>query len=191
MAQTLPPRSGASNFNDQFLTESIPVGWPWRLLVFAAFIFALSIFTYFGLRLGYRNYLDDQLEQLDRDLGVLEKQVSLEEQEKFTNFYSKLVNLEKVLVKHPFGSNIFTFLERNVVNGVHFNAAEADISGGTMELKGVANDFNALAQQTAIFEQSPEIKLVLMKDIGLTPGSSGVTFTLTMGFKEEFFSKPI
>lgn len=185
------PRQTTNNLSDQFLTENIPVGWPWRLLIFAVFVFALSLFTFFGLKFGYQAFLDDKLAELDRNLDALGKKVSVEEQNRFVNFYSKIVNLKSVLDIHPYPSAIFTFLEKNVVDGIYFTDLEVDIVGGTMELKGVAANFNVLAQQVAVMEESPEVDNVLVKEVGLGRGSGAANFTITANFKKGFLSKPI
>ncbi|MEK7630256.1 MAG: hypothetical protein AAB432_02665 [Patescibacteria group bacterium] len=179
-----------NNGSEQFLTEKVPIGWPWRLLVFAALIFSFSIFVYLGLHFGYQNYLGSVISGLDKNLDSLAKQVSIEDQQKFVNFYSKLANLEKVLTNHSFSSNIFTFLEKNVTSDIYFSNANFNLNNKIVGLKGFSTNFNSLAEQITIFDQAPEVSLVLLKDVSLVQAGSGVNFTIDISFNSDFLLAP-
>lgn len=185
MAQS--PISGDRNLEEQLLSEKIPIGWPWRLLLFALFIFAVSIFIYFGLRYGYEGYLDNRSEQLDEELKVLGQQVSAVDQERFINFYSQLVNLKEVLSEHPFSSNVFKFLERNTINEVYYTEAVLKPAERTLALKGFSNNFENLSAQLAIFEKSGETERVVLNNVTLQGG--GVNFSASMILKADLLNK--
>jgi hypothetical protein len=144
-----------------------------------------------GLKFGYQSYLDKQSAEFDRNLEALGKKVSLEDQDRFVNFYSKLVNLKKVIDNHPYPLNIFTFLEKNVVTGVYFTELSANVLSESIELKGFALNLGLLSQQVAVIEDLPETESILIKSINLGQGSSGVNFTVAVNFKKGFLSKPM
>lgn len=183
----MPQPSATNNISEQFLTEHVSIGWPWRILLFAIVIFALSLLIYFGLRFGYGPYLDSRSETLDRNLAELTQGVNLEDQERFVNFYSQLVNLKTVLEKHPFPSNTFSFLERNTLGRVYFSRADLDVGQRTLRLKGFAASIQGLAEQIAVLENSTDVDSVLVEDVGLSGG--GTAFSASLTFKPEFFTK--
>ncbi len=64
------------SLNEQFITEPVAVGLPWRLLIFSGVIFALSILIYFGFSVGYESYLNSRSEDLDNQLSQLSTSIS-------------------------------------------------------------------------------------------------------------------
>lgn len=169
------------------MTEKIPIGWPWRLLLFSLFVFIISIFIYFGLRYGYQSYLDGRSDNLDAELKTLGQQVSSVDQERFINFYSQLVNLKKVLSDHPFGSNAFMFLERNTINEVYFTEAVLKPGERNLVLKGFSSNFENLSAQLAIFEKSGEAERVILNNVTLQGG--GVNFSASLILKADLLNK--
>lgn len=176
------------NAGERFVTEKVPVGWPWRLLMFSVVLFALAFFLYFGIKLGYGAYLDREAASVDRALETLGTQVTAEDQDRFLNFYSQIVNLKGVLDRHSFTANAFSFLERNVIDAAYFTDAEFLAGDLSLELKGAATSFDALSQQMAVFEKVAGVDHVLLSDVTIRGG--GVNFTLSVFFKESFFKRP-
>src|SRR3989344_6383117 len=132
---------------EEFATETIPVGLPWRLLIFSIIIFGFAVSIYFGLRFGYGNYLDREARTLDKKIEELGAQVKQEDQQNFINFYSQLINLKKALDRHVFASNIFGFVERNTLGTVYFTGAEFLADGRSLDLVGRADSAETLIQQ--------------------------------------------
>ncbi|MDP1706486.1 MAG: PilN domain-containing protein [bacterium] len=177
-----------NRFNQSELsTEKVAVGWPWRLLFFSFFIFLLSFFVFFGLRYGYQNYLEDQIQFFDSELAKLSSKVSLEDQERFINFYSQLFNLQRILEDHPYSSNLFRFLEKNIVNSVYFSDALFKRSENTVTLKGMSNNFENLSGQLALLEKSSELAKTTLNNVSLQ--KDGVSFSVSLTFKPEFFKQ--
>ena len=173
---------------EQFVTETIPVGLPWRLLVFALTLFIFSLFVYFGLRFGYESYISTQAEDLDMRIEELGQRVSQEDQQGFINFYSQLINLRKVLDQHGFSVNIFGFLERNTLGDVYYNDANFLALDSALVLKGVANSSETLVSQLTLFDGAEEIDRVVLNQ--MSSGRGVVTFGVTLFFNPDFFKKP-
>jgi hypothetical protein len=47
----------------------LPVGWPWRLLLFTAVVFGTVVFLYFGIVFGYKPFLDSRVKGLDKEIA--------------------------------------------------------------------------------------------------------------------------
>ena len=177
-----------SNLRDQFVNEQIPVGLPWRLLTFSVIVFGFSLFIYFGLKFGYETYLNARAEQLDKNIEELASRVSKEEQQDFINFYSQLVNLEKVLNRHKFSSNIYGFLERNTLPLVYYYEGDFLVGDGTLGLKGRADSLEVLVQQLGVFDKASELEKTVLDQMSFE--GNDVNFSATLTFQPEFLKLP-
>lgn len=174
--------------SEEFLTEKLPVGWPWKILASAAFLFSLSIFIYIALQFGYTAYLSGEEKRLETVVTQLEKQVTAEDRSSFVNFYSQISNLKQVLSLHLFSYNTFAFLEKNTLPAVTYTSAAMDDGTKTLTVDGVAGAFDSVAGQVAVFEDQPEVLLASLEKVTLT-GSQAV-FTIKVTFVDSFFEKP-
>ncbi len=184
------PVAQQSSIQEQFVEETIHVGLPWRILVFAGVIFALSVFVAIGLKVGYEQYLDKQVEATDQKIKSLTATVTEDKQQQFVAFYSQVVNLKAVLEKRSFTSNVFTFLEKNVIPDAYFSDAVMSAPTRTAGLRGYATNLEALSQQIATFEKSASVKNVVLDDVSLQP-QGGVTFQVSIIFQQSFLQAPI
>ncbi|MFH0806239.1 MAG: hypothetical protein V1885_00735 [Candidatus Brennerbacteria bacterium] len=173
---------------EQFAQERLPVGWPWRLLVFSIALFAFSILVYFGIRVGYSAYLEDRIVEVDAALTALTSEVTSADQEQFVGFYSQIVNLKSVLEWHEYGANIFTFLEKYTLPEIQFTEGELNAEEFTLSLRGSGVSVNIVGQQLAALETAPGVAKVLLRDVN-TEGRA--TFSFTIVFTEAFFDRPL
>jgi len=182
-----PQQVNNNNQQEELVVEQMPIGWPWRLLVFTAVVFALSIFVYFGLRFGYGTYLDNASKNLDKNIKALSEKVPPADREEFIKFYSQIVNLKAALDDHPYGSNVFKFLEKNTIGTIYFTSAEMSINDLNLRLNGFGKDLESVAQQLALFEKSPEIERALLDQVNI----KDMSFSFSIYFKEAFIKKSL
>ncbi|KKU91674.1 MAG: hypothetical protein UY23_C0001G0280 [Candidatus Jorgensenbacteria bacterium GW2011_GWA1_48_11] len=185
----MPEPTTQAKLEEQFTTAAIPVGLPWRLLVFTIIIFAFSIVIYFGLRFGYENYLTQQGDNLDKQIDQLTSQVNQTDQQNFINFYSQLINLRTVLGNHGFSSNVFGFLEKNTIGSIYYTEADFSREGNDLNLAGEAASVDALVQQMNIFDKSPALASVNLNQLNFESRGT-VGFSVHLVFNEDFTSKP-
>ncbi|MEW6408362.1 MAG: hypothetical protein AB1465_06780, partial [Patescibacteria group bacterium] len=100
--------------------EKLPVGWPWRLLLFTVLVFAVLTTIYLGIVLGYKPYLNSRIKSLDKEINNLTQAIDDTQQKSLANFYSQLVNIQNLLARHPNASKLFDFLEKNTHNQVYY-----------------------------------------------------------------------
>lgn len=174
--------------SEQFVSERLPVGWPWRLLVFSIALFAFSILVYFGIRLGYSAYLEGRIADVDAALIALTSEVMATEQEQFVGFYSQIVNLKSALDRHAYGGNAFTFLEQYTLPEVQFTEADLNAEEFTLSLRGNAPSLEAVGQQLAALEAAPGVARVLLRDVNAL---GRATFSFTIMFADTFFARPL
>lgn len=183
-----PTGAPQNTVGEQFISERLPVGWPWRLLVFSIALFALSVLVYFGVRLGYAAYLENRVAEVDARLAALTGEVSADEQEQLVNFYSQIVNLKTVLDRREYLGNVFSFLERVTLPEVQFTEAQVSTEQGSLALRGRAPSLEAVGAQLAALEAAPEVAHVLLRDVTATGEAS---FSLSVTFNTAFFERPL
>jgi hypothetical protein len=185
----MPEQSNQPVFREQFVNEPVSVGFPWRLFIFSLVIFLLSILIYFGLKVGYENYLQNQTTSLDGELNQLAKAVSQQDQQQFVNFYSQLVNLKTIFTSHIFSANVFPFLEKNTLPQVYYTDAKFTGSGADLALTGQAASLQVLAEQMAEFESAPELRSATLLSTSFNPGGT-VGFSIDLVFQPSYLSAP-
>lgn len=178
------------SLSEQFVPEIVPVGLPWRLLIFSGVIFALSLLIYFGLSVGYESYLNSRIGDLDSQLNQLSNSISQQDQQKFVGFYSQIANLKTVLGQHIFSANVFPFLEKNTLPQTYYNEAKFSASSLNLELRGRTASLETLAEQLAQFEKAPELQSVVLKSTDFGQGGP-ISFTMSLTFSSDYLNKPI
>jgi hypothetical protein len=164
--------------------ERLPVGWPWRLLVFVVIIFGVTVATYLGMTLGYKPYLDSQIKTLDAKITNLNQAVDEEQQKNLVGLYSQLVNIQSLLNSHPVASKFFDFLEKNTHQQIYYTALNLSLTEKSAKLEGIAVNYIILAQQLELFRKIPEIEKVFLDDSRLTEEGS-IRFSIRLIFKSE------
>ncbi len=173
-----------TNIQEQFVETAMPVGLPWRIMIFSGVILGLAIFFAVGLKLGYEKYLDDQLSRITNNINALSSSVK-DKQQEYVGFYSQIVNIKSVLEKRSITANIFPFLETNTIASVYYTEAEMTSVSQTLSVKGFARSLNDLSQQIAIVEKDiKDVSNVVLDGVTIQPG--GVSFSLSIHFTNAF-----
>lgn len=182
------PFQASSAFANEIISERESIGVPWRILIMSMVLFGLSLFVYFGLRFGYESYLEVRAENIDKEMEGLSTKVSETDQARLVNFYSQLVNLSKVLDRHIFPANMFSFLERNTLGTVYYLQADYRNEEGVLILQGQAATPETVTNQMAAFEKSPSVSRVVLND--LSTSKLGSQFNLSVVLDPVYFNDP-
>lgn len=177
------------NGGESLSYQSLSIGLPWRVLVFAIVLFAFSILVYFGLRFGYATFLEKQSAGLDGQIGQLASEVSQQDRQAFVVFYSQLVNLKGLLASHTYSTKAFDFLEKYTLPQIYFTSAKVRPSGGNVELQGAASSVDGLVSQLAVFDAAPELsgKTVVNQ---MSLNGQTVEFSITLPMSSTTLSHP-
>jgi hypothetical protein len=164
--------------------ERLPVGWPWRLLVFVIIIFGITVAVYLGMAMGYKPYLNSRIKNLDDRITNLTQSVDENQQKNLVVLYSQLVNIQGLLDSHPAASKFFDFLDKNTHQQITY--INLDLSSGVkiVQLEGTAPSYGVLSQQLELFRQAPEIEKVFLDD-SRTMDTGAVRFSARLIFKPE------
>jgi len=185
--QNQPAATPQTSHEADAVSDSESIGVPWRILLMSATLFGLSVFVYFGLKFGYTNYLEARADTLDQNMNSLATEVSEEDQERLINFYSQLVNLSKVLDRHVFSGNLFSFLERNTLGTVYFTRVEFS-EESILTLDGFATTPEMVTNQIASLEKTPAVQKVILNELTTTKLGSG--FSLSVALDPVYFKEP-
>ncbi len=165
---------------------NIPVGFPWKILVFSAVVFAFALFVFFGLKFGYSAYLNSRSETLDKRIDQLAAVVSQEDQQEFISFYSQLVNLKEVLTKHAAASRTLELLEKNTIPSVYYASAKILPKERKFEVSGRAASLDSFVEQMYVLDNSPDFReRVTVTQMGFDQGR--VVFNAVLFPREEVF----
>ena len=165
---------------------NIPVGFPWKILVFAFIVFAFALFVFFGLKFGYSSYLTSRDKTLDTRINQLAAVVSEEDQQMFISFYSQLVNLRDVLIRHTGGSDTLTLLEQQTIPSVYYTSAKILPKEKRLEVSGRASNLDSFIEQMYVLDNSPDFReRVTVTQMGFDQGQ--VVFTALLFPREEIF----
>lgn len=165
------PQQFVQNPLNQFESERLPVGWPWRLFATAFAIFLTTTLSYIGITFGYQPYLRDQIQQKTNEIEQLSATIPKADQEQFVNFYSQLVNLKGILDNHVLASTFFSFLEKVTHPRVYFSNASMKLREGELELSGLAESYTTVAEQLEVLNQAPEIDRFVINQAQLGEGN--------------------
>lgn len=152
------PQQFVQNPMDRFQSERLPVGWPWRFLMFSFLTFLVSILVYIGLAFGYKPFLAGQIEKKDAEILAQAASISKENQEKLIQVYSQMINIRSLLDGHVFPAGVLTMLEQKTHPKVFFTSADLKSAERELELEGLAATFSALSEQLEIFSKTPNIE---------------------------------
>lgn len=172
--------------SEQFATARATLGWPWKLLVFSAFIFSFSFFLYFGIIAGYKPYLNSEISRLNEEISQLGLAVKEEDRASFLGFYSQIVNLDKLLDSHVQGITVFDLLENFVHPNVYYQSANITLASNLIRLQGVAKNYEALVEQLKAFENAPLVQRAVFDSS--SKGDTGVNFVIRLIVKPAFFA---
>ena len=167
---------------NQFESEQLPSGWPSRFFSVSLVIFSAVFLGYLGLVFGYEPFLRSKIEDQDQAINQLVGAISKEEQEKFTNAYSKIINLKNLLDKHVKSSKIFPLLGQITNKKVVYTGANLKVPEKELELEGIADSYNSLAEQLESFNQTEAVSRYLLNQSQLTSGA--VQFKATLKLKD-------
>lgn len=143
---------------------SSPVGWPKRFLSFSILLFALVLFVYLGLSVGYENFLRSSINNIEGEIGELSSQISESQKRDLAVLYSQVTNIKGLLNEHTYASNVFNILEAMTSENVVYTNFALSANQRDIALEGLAGTYDDLVSQLALFESAPEIEKVLLEE---------------------------
>jgi hypothetical protein len=133
-----------------------------------------------GLVFAYQAYLTNVRTAKEQQLTSAEAQVNIEVVKDYIRLRNRFRATESLLDGHVAASQFFDVLETLTLQNVRFQALQLAVSedrSASIEMRGVAKSFNALAAESSAFAAEKRIKRAIFSDIAVDK-SGIVTFIL-------------
>ncbi len=131
-------------------------------------IFALVVLASLGV-FGYEWYLKSSIRKMGEDLVGARTSLEPEVIYKISSLDERIVSTKRLLDSHIILSPLFEFLENSTVRTVRFTNFDYNSTDGILSLnmKGEARGYSALALQSEILNASPYLRDVVFADLSL------------------------
>ncbi|PIR89582.1 MAG: hypothetical protein COU07_01650 [Candidatus Harrisonbacteria bacterium CG10_big_fil_rev_8_21_14_0_10_40_38] len=164
--------TNTTNIGGRLQKERVSVSkGTWKLLLFMAFVFGVTVLSYLGLLLGYRPYVRAQIDNADQTLQSLAQQVPKEQQDAYLKFQYQLRNLQTVLSSHVIMSKLSPILRATINQRVFYKNLTVDVASGRVDFQASAPTYEVLAQQLASYQARQDIVNYHMRNSGLAEGN--------------------
>ena len=165
--------------------EAVAGGWPWKIFVFMLLVLSTTVLAYGGLILGYQPVLKSRIEAAQSQIDNLANAVSLQDQKKFLQFYSQILNLRGLLSSHVAVDRFFDFLEKDINKKVAYEVVAFNALKSELTLEGVAENYDRLSEQLAVIAEAAEVKSYTLNQSQFNDGR--IRFRMFIILKPEVF----
>lgn len=169
--------------NEQFFKEHLKIGWPWHMFIFTLMVLLAAVLGYLGLSFGYKPYLKKSIADIESKLTGFALQATSESQKNFVTFYSQIANAKTLFVKHVITSKLFPLLESETHQKVVYTSTNLILSEKTLKIEGLAESYEVLAAQLALYEGASWVTKVILDSSSL--GDRYVKFSVRLKIKNE------
>jgi|GEM_PF-6896648 len=125
------------------------------------------------------------LAKINQDIEKQKAEFSNNESEEVVNFQNELTNLKLILADHISFSNALNTIASNTHQQVKFTSLKINYDDKIVEINGVAQNNDVVAQASNIFSNLTSVKQVNFKNIKTF--SDGAHFVMTLNVLESFF----
>ena len=156
-------------FSDKPVKSKLILGLWERMNMWLIITLALVVFSILlgGLLFIYKDYLNNQLNDLEQELAVLENQRDRELEAKVEDLGIAIEMLKTLLDDHVYPTKLFQLLVETTVAKVQYIDFNADLSKESLSLQGKAADYRTLAQQMKVYFEDSRIADLATSDIRL------------------------
>ena len=93
--------------------------------------------------------------------------------------------MKNLLDQHVVSSKILPLIEKNTNKKIFYNKLDLDVAQRSLNLDGIAESYQILAQQLEAFKQTPGVERFLLNNSQFNQGV--VRFNVTVVLKSELF----
>ena len=132
-----------------------------------------------GLVFAYQFYLSRVAEQKSEELRTAQNNIDRATVSEFIRLRDRFTTAKDLLNKHHVPSHFFDELENITIQNVRFTSLKLTIKDtgmATVQMQGVARNFNALAAQSTAFAKDKNFKRAIFSGFTLDSKDNSVTF---------------
>lgn len=175
---------------EKFKTKDrLLVVWPWRIFIFSLIAFILSTAVFLVTDFSFKPYLKYRVKDWNDKISNLNQSIDESQQNRLTSVYSQFLNIKTIIGSHTATSKIFNFLEKSTYPSVYYSNMSFSASENDVRLDGAAPDFETLAKELNLLNNSPELAKVFLENsnaVDLGKGFKEIKFKIRLVFKPEY-----
>lgn len=163
---------------------SIPA-WQWPLWVSIA-LFLLSVGAFAGLNI-YLSQIRAGAEDIGKQIKVEAAKVSPKDAEAIARLNDSLGNFNKLILEHVSFAKVLDTVGSLTYQKVTFTDFASDREKNSIQLKGIAQNYTALAKQIVALRKNENIKGLSIK--GISFSDKGLSFDIVAEVDPKLFMK--
>lgn len=149
-------------------------------------LFFLSILVYMGLKV-YLAQIQAEITNINNQIKTEASKVSADDENSVIRLSDSLAALDSIVLNHSYFSNTLSLVGSLTHSKTVFTKFDADRDKGVINLKGLAQNYTALAKQMVALRGNDYVKSLGVK--GINFGNTGLEFDLTLGVDPKIFIK--
>lgn len=163
---------------------SLPT-WRWPLWISLA-LFFLSIAAFIFLKV-YLAQIQAEIVNINNQIKTEAAKINVDDENTVVHLNDSLSAFSTLVSNHSYFSNVFDVIGPLTYQKVVFTKFDADRDTGIIQLKGIAQNYTALAKQMVALREHSNVKNLEVK--GINFGANGLEFELLTGVDSQFFVK--
>ncbi|MEK7578220.1 MAG: hypothetical protein AAB789_00435 [Patescibacteria group bacterium] len=163
---------------------SLP-NWHWPLWIAVA-LFFLSIAVFIFLKV-YLSQIQAEIVNINNKIKIEAAKINTDDENTVAHLSDAFNIFSGLLSKHNYFSNIFDVIGSLTYQKVVFTKFDADREKGIIQLKGVAQNYTALAKQMVALRENADVESLEVK--GINFGANGLEFELLANVDSRLFVK--
>lgn len=163
---------------------SLPT-WRWPLWIAVA-LFFLSVAAFILFKV-YLSQIQAEIANINNQIKTEAAKVNVDDENAVVRLNDSLNAFSALVSNHSYFSNVFDVIGSLTYQKVVFTKFNADRETGIIQLKGIAQNYTALAKQMVALRENANVKLLEVK--GINFGANGLEFELLAGVESKLFVK--
>ena len=163
---------------------SLPT-WRWPLWLSIA-LFFLSIAAFIFLKV-YLSQIQAEIININNQIKTEAAKVNADDENTVVYLNDSFGAFSALVANHSYFSNVFDIIGSLTYQKVVFTKFDADRKTGLIQLKGIAQNYTALAKQMVALRENADVKNLEVKGINFS--TNGLEFELLAGVEPQLFVK--
>lgn len=161
------------------------ITWRWPLWV-SLTLFLLTVAAFVFLKV-YLSQIEADIISINNQIKDEAAKVNAEDEKTVVNLSDSLAAFRNLAANHSYFSNLLDILGSLTYSKVVFTKLDVDRDKNTLQLKGSAQNYTALAKQMVALRENEKFNGLEVKGINFS--TSGLDFELTMFLDPKIFTK--
>ena len=163
---------------------SLPT-WRWPLWL-SIILFFLSIAAFIFLKV-YLSQIQTEVININNQIKTEAAKINADDENTVAHLNDSFSVFSGLVANHSYFSNVFDVVGSLTYQKVVFTKFDADRETGIIQLRGIAQNYTALAKQMVALRENANVKNLEVKGINFS--ANGLEFELLAGVEPAIFTK--